>query len=346
MHRRIALAACAAAGLLAAGCGSRLAGVQPGAAIGTAPAKTAPAKTEAAVPRIPGPHPDAAGRPPPAATAVGNRALAEQEAKRLLALAPVPPGAVPLAAAPPSLPGPAMGLPQVGSLVDQSRSWRVPLPFGQASSWLHAHAPRGLRSDGSMSSMNASGETAPTMVGVGYAAAASPAWQWAELDIGVAAAGPGASVLRADGVVIWLDPSLTLDDTPGPRARVTVAGGCPGSDTRYVGVTNPGATDLAHRLLPAASPTAGLECTYNGMNGRRWQLNGTTRLDEAAARRVARSLAGLPLAHADGGVTSCPMEDDSAQIVALSYPGRADVDLWVSLSGCGPSAANGYIIAG
>jgi hypothetical protein len=39
-------------------------------------------------------------------TVAGNRGLAEREAARLLALAPVPGGAVPLASPPPSLPGP------------------------------------------------------------------------------------------------------------------------------------------------------------------------------------------------------------------------------------------------
>jgi hypothetical protein len=35
----------------------------------------------------------------------------------------------------------------------------------------------------------------------------------------------------------------------------------------------------------------------------------------------------------------------SAELIALSYPGRPDVDLWVRLNGCG-GVSNGYIFAG
>ncbi len=249
----------------------------------------------------------AAGRGAP--TAARNRELAEQEAVRLLSLAPVPGEAVPLGSAPRSLPGPAMGTPGVSSLIDQVRSWRVPMPLSQSLAWLQAHH-----------------------------------WQSAELEIAVAPAGSGASIIRADGVVVWLDPSPVPDTMAGPRMRVTVAGGCPGSDAQFAGVSNRG-TDLARRLLPAAEPTAGLQCRYYGMNGLARRLRTATRLNLAAARRVARAMAGLLLSHVDGARVSCPADDGSAEVVALSYPDRADVDLWIKLNGCG-GVTNGYIAAG
>jgi hypothetical protein len=44
-------------------------------------------------------------------------------------------------------------------------------------------------------------------------------------------------------------------------------------------------------------------------------------------------------------LTRCPMDDGSAEVIALSYSGRADVDLWISLNGCG-GVSNGHILAG
>jgi hypothetical protein len=51
------------------------------------------------------------------------------------------------------------------------------------------------------------------------------------------------------------------------------------------------------------------------------------------------------LSHALDGVTHCPMDDGAAEVIALSYRGRPDVDLWVPLNGCG-GISNGYIMAG
>ena len=319
------LAAC----LLAAGCGSLRAGGQPEQ---PGSAASQPALT--------------ASRPP-AVTAAGNRALARREARQLLSLAPVPRGARPLHSAPRSLAGPAMGSPDVTSLVDAARSWRVPLSYRQATAWLRQQRPRGLPLDGS------SGATSPLVTGYSYTGPASSGWQSAELEIQVAPAGHGTSVLRADGVVTWLDPVPLRDTARGRRMHVTVAGGCPASDAGYAGVTSRG-TDLNRRLLPAAAPVAGLECRYNGIDGssgyngrggRAWQLRRATVLTAARARRLASSMARLPLSHVDGGVTACPLDNGSAEVIALSYPGRPDVDLWLTLTGCG-GIANGHIMAG
>jgi hypothetical protein len=285
-----------------------------------------------------------------APTAAGNRELAEHEAARLLSLTPVPDGAVRLGPVPRSLPGPALGTPGVTSLIDQVRSWRLPMTLAQATAWLHAHAPRGLRDDGSTTRWGPQGVN---MIGYGYAGPGSPAWQSAELDIALAPAGSRASVLRADGVVVWLDPVPVPDSEPGRRMRVTVAGSCPASDAGFAGVTNPSVTshsvtnhgaDLARRLLPGGAPTAGLECRYAGIGGGH-RLRNATRLNAAAAQQVAAPLAQLPLSHVDGGVTSCPADDGSAEVVALSYPHLADVDLWINLSGCG-GVSNGHIVLG
>ncbi len=313
--QQLAAVAGAAVCALAAGCGSVRVGEPPG-------------------------HPGSAttvmhGGP----TAAGNRRLARAEAARLLALAPVPVHAVRLAAAPSSLPEPAMGIPGVASLVDASRSWRLPMPYPEAAAWLAAHEPRGLQRLGSEQG-DGSGDT--PSAGYEYAGPTA-AWGSAELDVEVAAAG-GQSVLRVDALAVWLDPVPYRDDAHGPRLRVLASRDCPRTDAGIVGVTNPGA-DLTRALVPSGGPQGGLECTYYGMNGRPWQLRTQARLTPAQARRVASAMARLPLSHTVGGLVSCPFDDGSAEVIALAYPGRPDVDLWVKLNGCG-GVSNGEITAG
>lgn len=234
-----------------------------------------------------------------------------------------------------------MGTPLVTTLIDSVRSWRVKMPFAHLVAWLKKHRPRGLPDVGSSSQTD---QGRLTMVGFDYAGRTSPAWQSSDLEIAVAPAGKNASVLRADGVVVYLDPRPIPDNAKGPRLRVTLAGGCPRSDAGIVGVRNHG-PGLRHRLLPRARPTAGLVCRYNGLNGRAFRLRKATRLDPAQARRLARSMSRLPLSHTDGGVFNCPEDDLSYQVVALAYPHRSAVDLWVKLTGC-TYVANGFILAG
>jgi hypothetical protein len=276
------------------------------------------------------------------ATAAGNRAAARAEAVRLLSRARVPSGAVRLARPPRSLPGPALGRPAVASLVDRVVVWRVRLPFAAARAWLAAHPPRGLSSDGSASGGNViTGQTA--MIGVSYRGPASGAWQSADLEISVAPGGSGASVIRADVVIVWLDPR-PVQSGPGPHpVRVTVAGGCPTTDQGVTGVSNPGAA-LKRRLLPPGQPAAGLRCRYDGANGHPWQLVAANRLTAQEARQAARSMARIPLSHPDGAVVNCPMDDGSAEVLALAYPSRPDVDLWIKLNGC-RGVSNGSITA-
>ena len=81
------------------------------------------------------------------------------------------------------------------------------------------------------------------------------------------------------------------------------------------------------------------------MNGHPWRLQAGSPLSAAAARRLASRMARIPLSHALGGVYHCPMDDGSVEIIALSFPSRPDVDLWVNLNGCG-GVGNGFIQAG
>jgi hypothetical protein len=274
-------------------------------------------------------------------TLAGNRELARQQAAWLLSRVPVPDGAVRLKSVPRSLYEPATGTPGVATLVDEVRAWRVGMPFAQLTAWLQQHRPPGLAQ---VSSMTGGNHDQLNMLGYGYRGRSSPAWQSAELGIVVAPAGNGASVMRADGEVVYLDPRPAPDSAKGPRLRVTVAGGCPRSHAGIVGVRNSG-PGLRQRLLPPGSPTAGLVCRY--MFASRPQPPRTSmRLDAAAATRMARSMARLPLSHTDGASYHCPPGLGSVEVIALAYPHSADVDLWLQPSGCPPSVANGFIRVG
>jgi hypothetical protein len=209
------------------------------------------------------------------------------------------------------------------------------MPFTAAEEWLAAHGPAGLRRD--------VGEGPYPASGFSYAGPASPAWDSAELDIEVAPASDGAIVMRADAQVVWLDPVPVRDTARGKRLRVLADDECPATDAGVAGVVNPG-RDLAHELVPAGRPRAGLECWYYGMNGLPWQLHRQQHLTAAQAQRVAAPMARLQLSHPLGAALNCPVDDGWAELIALSYPGRPDVDLWVRLNGCG-GVSNGYIFA-
>ncbi|NYJ76116.1 hypothetical protein [Allobranchiibius huperziae] len=251
----------------------------------------------------------------------------------------VPAGAARMAGAPSTLPGPVMGAPRSASLIDTSRFWRVPMTMQQSQRWLAAHAPGGLSATGSASSTSGS---VVTSVGSAYTDdRPSSAWQNAMLDIGIAPAGASASVWRADGTALWLDSTPATAPAGGSRLAVTVASGCPRSDRGASDVT-PGP---ASSLLPAGSPTAGLICSYNGLNGAAFALRSRARLDTTQAGRLARSATTIDLAHTDGGSVVCPNDDESVTVVAFSYADGARASLWLTETGC-RSISNGTIDAG
>lgn len=148
----------------------------------------------------------------------------------------------------------------------------------------------------------------------------------------------------ADGLAEWLDDRPIQDNAVGRRMHVGVDGACPPSSRGFVGVNNPG-SDLRKALVPAASPSGGRLCRYEGANGRRqFGLLADERLSGDQARRFATAARGLRLSHPDGAQTSCPSDDGAVAVVALRFPGAPDVDLWVPLGGCA-YVSNGQIVA-
>jgi hypothetical protein len=231
-----------------------------------------------------------------------------------------------------------VGVPMVETRVVSTRTWLLLSPYASARAWLGAHPPHGL----AVASTAAFGSHGAMASGVTYSddahAPAQLSTTWLELSV---APRGGGSEVRADAVVVWLDPTPYRDDRTGPRLRITVAGGCPSRDSGAVGVHND-APDLDAALLPDSVPSAAILCRYAGANGSPGSLTKQTRLGAAQAAEVAAYLRSAPLSHVDGAVRSCPTIDGSLELLAFAYPGRDDVDLWWPVGGCA-LIANGRI---
>jgi hypothetical protein len=284
-----------------------------------------------------------AGSPPaaspsnPSPTSTSPQRAAQQEAARLLSLVPSMPGAVEQPGSTPPLTDP-VGVPMVESRVISSRTWLLPSSYASATAWLRAHPPQGL-GVASTATFGAHGVMASGMT---YSddrlASTQLGTRWLELS--VAPRGTGSEV-RADAVVVWLDPTPYQDTRSGKRLRLTVAGGCPATDSGAVGVRNE-ATDLAAALLPDAVPNAAILCRYAGANGATGTLTKQKVLDATQAAALAAYLRTAPVPHVDGALRSCPMMDGTVELLAFSFPGRDDVDLWWPIGGCA-LIANGHL---
>ena len=107
-------------------------------------------------------------------------------------------------------------------------------------------------------------------------------------------------------------------------------------------MSNHGA-DINKAILPSETPRSGLICQYGGLNAKPPSgLAGKVVLAATAAQRVAAQASRLRLDHTGGVVRHCPMDDGGVVVIALSYPGRPDVDLWYAATGC-QYVSNGHI---
>jgi hypothetical protein len=253
--------------------------------------------------------------------------------QRLLALIPAPPGAVPETSPPDQLGGPAVGTPSTTSLVDPHEFWRVPLSFTDATAWLNAHPPGGLQR---LSTLDGS-QNPVRMLGAGYGGGTG-VWATGEVDIGIVAVDANTTGWRVDVYRVWEDDQPPLDTMPGPRLHVTVAAGCPAGLGEAGDVTSSGA-ELASALLPTDVPTGGVLCNYRGPDA-----TGHRTLTVAEADQLAQASRQVSFRHDSGeGAHSCPEDFGALTIVALSYAGRDDVDLWYHSSGC-TWISNGRIV--
>lgn len=207
--------------------------------------------------------------------------------------------------------------------------------------FMQSHRPKGLKLNGTSSGGSTSGPV--TSKGITWSEPDRSYATQLQLEISISSAGRG-TLIRADGMGYWIDPRPIRDSAPGPRLRVTVSGGCPGSDKNIVGVRNPG-SGLDRALLPAGSPTSALICAYGGLNPpHEFSVLPPVLLSATQARKLAREARRIPLGHTDGAERFCPADVGLFDVIAFHYVGRPDVDLGLRPSGC-QTIANGHIVA-
>lgn len=316
----------------------------------TAPTTTAPNRpTTVAASEKPSSVPPAAAH---------NFELAADEARRLLSIAHRPPSATPATTGPATLSGPAVGGLASTSTFDFPSFFTVPMSQAEAATWVSAHPPAGLVVSAHYPGTAPSQVPVRPVIGYRFSEADTSAWTGAGLDVTVAAVDAHTSLWRVEGTATWLDPMPTTDDQSGPRLRVTVAAGCPGSDRNIVGVSNSG-IDLSTGLLPSKPPTEALICSYAGSlatvqarkangpgsPGSPDALAGHHLISAATAQHLADLAARVTLAYDSGGlIQSCAGGDGNSAIIAFAYANRPDVDLWLDLASC-PEVSNGRIRA-
>lgn len=276
------------------------------------------------------------------AQAKARRAKAESDARRLLALAEAPPGSVQLATAPAALTGPALGSTLASTNVNLARYWRVPLSLPALEAYLKRHPPAGLSQWGSRGRSSGGPHTT-----LGYGWSGGGSSSNGELHIGLASIGDAsaagkASYLRVDALTSWLDPRPIPDKAVGPRMRIEAGARCPAENKGMIGVRNEG-EDLDLSLAPADKPSAGLLCSYAGLNGKAFALTLERVLSAAEASRVAEAAHRVALSHYDAP-GSCGMSDSAETVLVLEYPNRPAVNLWLPSASC-LGTSNGHIVA-
>lgn len=260
---------------------------------------------------------------------------AKAEARHLLSLARIPPRASEVSRAPVDvLRQPALQ-PRSDHLVDEIRWFTVAGGLHATDVWIKNHPPRGL-------SLGTTGSGGPPQQ-LTYVYTGDPdtdAYVSAELQISLTGDGPNRTAMRFDGMDVWLTSKPAQYQPRTPQVRVTTRTGCPSTLSGVADVKN--ARDgLVSRMLPSDSPIGGIVCRYG--EGK-VHLVRRVILSATSARELAVIIGRVRTGSAGTGITSCPMDQGQAEILAFEFKGRPDVDLWYHNAGC-QYLDNGYIIA-
>jgi hypothetical protein len=161
-------------------------------------------------------------------------------------------------------------------------------------------------------------------------------------------------------------PNPGFSAPPGQHLRVTVVQGCPATMPFAVtDVENPPDLALAKELAPAGA-TSGLICRYATDNQMYFSPGANTDVDTPAPMPVPNLRASAVLTPSQAGSLSaaaaaasiapatgsyaCPSDGPGhVALIVLGYPGRADVDLWYSDTGCQDvdnGVASDFLLAG
>ena len=261
------------------------------------------------------------------------RRSAQAEADQLLTLARLPAGAVAISCQRyAALRTPAFE-PSSDQLIDHHRCLRVPMPFDRAVDWFRSHPPHGLTLG-----LRGAGSTGSSF---GYTAADTSAYREAQLAVSIAPDSASASVVRLDGLAIYVSSIPIRVTDRGPRIRVTTTSGCPASLGKTTDVSN-AANGLTKTMLPAGYPVRGVICTFASIDGGRARIR-QIELGSDEAVRLARAIKNIPLGSAGLGPHGCPNDTGATDVIAFGYQDDLQVDLWFHASGC-RTLDNGYVI--
>jgi hypothetical protein len=110
-----------------------------------------------------------------------------------------------------------------------------------------------------------------------------------------------------------------------PTIHISVSSACPVTLGNARDVKNTG-SGLTTTIVPG-TPTDALVCRYTS------RLERQTRLDESQSRQLGTAIDRVSTAPPHGSY-SCPAIIIGNVIIVFSIPGRADVDIWWTDSGC------------
>lgn len=263
---------------------------------------------------------------------------ARTEATRLLSLVQPPPGARPLSTNPAGTDPAPLGDLWVRP-VACSASWALPMTYAEATTWLRSYTPdrakplgKGLHVPSPGRAESASNRT--------YDPDSRPPRLLADfLTLSLHRGPENTGVLRADGIAAPYVDLPQRDDASEDPVRVLADGPCPATVVPYPAIVNPGPPDLDRALVPPdETPDGGLICYYGGDG-----LWGQRTLDRAAAGRIARAAQRVDLTwNGHTGPRSGLSTSLGVAMLALSYPGRPDVDVWAAYPGT-PLVRNGHV---
>jgi hypothetical protein len=274
---------------------------------------------------------------PPESEAEARRRAATNLANKLLGEVVLPSDAQLSTGTPPAVLGGLIEGPLTDNHVGAHHIWTSAGTPNSVAAFARAHAPAGFTTNGGGSE---SAHGAKPLVVVQPRTALPANVYSAELHWAITDATDGGSVFRIDAVVGWFPPVAPATPRP-PAVRVTVASGCPATITGYRDVNNPvGARGPL--LLPSGTPTGAVICTYAAALVGDGALTQSRALDAADATSLADALNRVAIVP-DIGAHGCTNDTGSVSILAFSYAGRPDADVWWHASGC-QSLDNGYVV--
>lgn len=145
----------------------------------------------------------------------------------------------------------------------------------------------------------------------------------------------GCTSVTHRGTATSPSPSSTR---PGARLlKIDASSGCPPIARGNVQSLAPGSS--AEMVPPR--PNGALACRYGGITPNGEKLAKSARIAGPSADRIASLIDKL---HAARGAVACPYDSGARDVLVFTYPGAAEAEVEVHLSGC-TTVTNGHMAA-